>query len=90
MESMRMRKGTFVIEDQFGPYPGYTTGSVPLPNRWRRDPQESKALGVERVSFATRGLEHVPRPARWPPYNGQHIDCRSLHRSVGEAATMHG
>jgi hypothetical protein len=26
MESLRMRKGSFVIEDQFGPYPGYTTG----------------------------------------------------------------
>jgi hypothetical protein len=26
MESMRMRKGSFVIEKQFGPYPGYTTG----------------------------------------------------------------
>jgi hypothetical protein len=21
-----MRKGTFVVDDQFGPYPGYTTG----------------------------------------------------------------
>jgi hypothetical protein len=26
MESLQMRKGTFVIEDQFGPYPGFTTG----------------------------------------------------------------
>jgi hypothetical protein len=32
-EGIRMRKGTFVIEDQFGPYPGYTTGAR---TRWRR------------------------------------------------------
>jgi hypothetical protein len=25
-ENARMQKGTFVIEDWFGPYPGYTTG----------------------------------------------------------------
>jgi predicted dehydrogenase len=63
---------------------------VPLPNRWRRDPQELKALGVERVSCAIRSLENVPRPARWSGYNGQPIDCRSLHRPAGEVATMHG
>jgi hypothetical protein len=50
--------------------------SVPLPNSWRRDPQASKALGVEHVSFATRSRENVPRSVRQSRYNGQHIDCR--------------
>ena len=57
-------------------YPGFRASSPQMAT----SPPGVKSSRGERVSFATRGLENVPSPARWSRYNGQHIDCRSLHR----------